>query len=128
MAGFSCGRPPADSVPLDLADTTQFSRSVLQECAKIPFGSIVAYHELAALAGSSRAARAVGQVMRRNPLAPFVPCHRVVGADGMLTGFGGGLPLKAHLLELEGWEVHRGPGEKWRVSVSRESHSIKARR
>lgn len=124
LTGFSCGRPQADPIPLDLADTTHFSRSVLQECAKIPFGCIAFYQELAVRAGSHRAARAVGQVMRRNRLAPFVPCHRVVGAEGWLTGFGGGLPLKARLLELEGWEVKRGPGEKWRLCMLQKLDSV----
>ncbi len=90
---------------LDLADLTPFARSVLLQCRRIPRGQCVSYGELAVQVGIPAAARAVGQVMRRNPFAPFVPCHRVVGADGSLTGFGAGLPLKAWMLELEGLTV-----------------------
>ena len=66
-------------------------------------------------AGSPGASRAVGQVMSRNPLAPFVPCHRVIGSNGDFTGFGGGLELKARLLTLEGHHAVAGPGGKWRL-------------
>lgn len=124
LMGFCCGRPQVDTIPLDLFDATHFMRTVLLECAAIPFGGVVTYSELATRAGSNGAARAVGQVMRRNPLAPFVPCHRVVGAGGWLTGYGGGLALKARLLELEGWEVTGGPGEKWRLSPDHKSGSV----
>lgn len=70
--------------------------------AEIAYGETWTYGELARRVGRPGAARAVGGALGRNPLAIFLPCHRVVGADGRLTGYGGGLPAKAALLELEG--------------------------
>ncbi|MBP7891967.1 MAG: methylated-DNA--[protein]-cysteine S-methyltransferase [Firmicutes bacterium] len=69
--------------------------------ASIPPGSVTSYGALAAAARSPRAARAAGSVVGANPLGVVVPCHRVIGANGALTGFGGGLPLKVALLGLE---------------------------
>jgi len=69
---------------------------------KIPFGQTRSYGEIAAALGNPRAARAVGMAANRNPVAIFVPCHRVIGKDGSLVGFGGGLDLKKRLLALEG--------------------------
>ena len=69
---------------------------------KVPFGGTVGYGELALLAGRTLgASRLVGTVMGSNPVAIVVPCHRVIGADGKLVGFGGGLPMKRALLDLE---------------------------
>lgn len=118
-ACFAGEDAPMD-LPLDLADHGLFSRAVLMECAHIPRGEVVTYGELAARAGRPGAARAVGQVMRRNPLPLFVPCHRVVGADGRLTGFGGGLELKGRLLRMEGREVEREAEGKWRTAWVRQ--------
>jgi methylated-DNA-[protein]-cysteine S-methyltransferase len=101
LQGLFSGQPPADEVPLDLDDFAPFTRAVLAACSRVPPGATITYGALAALAGHPGAARAVGQAMARNPLAPLVPCHRVVGAGGKLTGFGGGLDLKASLLEWE---------------------------
>jgi methylated-DNA-[protein]-cysteine S-methyltransferase len=95
------GEPPTVQVPLDLADLAPFTRAVLAACSQVPYGATVTYGDLAARAGRPGAARAVGQAMARNPLAPLVPCHRVVGVGGKLTGFGGGLELKATLLAWE---------------------------
>ena len=117
LRAYFAGADVMADLPLDLADQGPFSRAVLMECARIPRGEVVSYGELAARAGRPGAARAVGQVMRRNPLPPFVPCHRVVGADGRLTGFGGGLELKASLLRLEGREVKRDGAGKWRTAT-----------
>lgn len=89
-------------LPLDLRGRGSFSRDVLRACAQIPYGQTRSYGELAAMAGKPTAARAVGQMMARNPLALFVPCHRVIGADGSLGGFGAGLEMKRRLLALEG--------------------------
>ena len=74
----------------------------------MPYGKTVSYGELAGMAGSPRAARAVGNIMRQNPLMIVIPCHRVIGADGSLRGYGGlgsGLSAKRMLLELEGASV-----------------------
>jgi methylated-DNA-[protein]-cysteine S-methyltransferase len=69
--------------------------------AKVPFGNTVSYSEIARMAGSSRAARAVGMANNRNPIPIIIPCHRVVGKCGKLTGFRAGLDIKEKLLELE---------------------------
>lgn len=79
-----------------------FHERVWATCARIPHGKVVTYADLAAAVGSPLAFRAVGQAMNRNPYAPAVPCHRVVGSDGRLTGFAGGLPKKREMLEAEG--------------------------
>lgn len=96
------GRRRAFDFPLDFGDRPAFTRRVLAETARIPYGEVRSYGQLAAAAGRPGAARAVGQVMASNPICLAVRCHRVVGWDGRLTGFGGGLPLKRRLLELEG--------------------------
>ena len=87
---------------LDLALVADFNRRVLDELARVPYGEVVTYGELAARSDRPRAARAVGTVMNRNPLPIVLPCHRVIGADGGLTGYGGGLHRKEALLRLEG--------------------------
>lgn len=81
---------------------TPFQREVWWELAKIPFGGTISYAELATRVGRPTATRAVGAANGRNPLPVVLPCHRVIGADGSLTGFGGGLPTKRFLLQLEG--------------------------
>ncbi len=81
---------------------TPFQRKLWLALAKIPHGSTVSYGELAAKIGRPAASRAVGAASGRNPLPILLPCHRVVGSDGSLTGFGGGLPVKAWLLSHEG--------------------------
>ncbi len=79
-----------------------FRRAVLAETLRIPAGQTRAYGWLAARVGRPRAARAVGRVMATSPLPLVIPCHRVVGSDGALHGYGGGLPMKAALLRAEG--------------------------
>jgi methylated-DNA-[protein]-cysteine S-methyltransferase len=81
---------------------TEFQLAVWQGLRKIPYGRTWSYAELAGRIGRPRAMRAVGAANGANPLPIVVPCHRVIGADGSLTGFGGGLPAKKLLLELEG--------------------------
>jgi methylated-DNA-[protein]-cysteine S-methyltransferase len=81
---------------------TLFQRTVWTELARIPYGEAISYAQLAQRIGKPAAMRAVGAANGRNPLPILVPCHRVIGADGSLTGFGGGLPTKAFLLRLEG--------------------------
>jgi methylated-DNA-[protein]-cysteine S-methyltransferase len=80
---------------------TPFQRRVWAALREIPYGETVSYGELARHVGQPGAARAVGLANNRNPLAIVVPCHRVIGADGSLTGYGGGLERKAWLLEHE---------------------------
>ncbi len=80
---------------------TAFQRSVWQALTRIPYGETVSYGELARRIGSPQASRAVGLANGANPLPIIVPCHRVIGADGSLTGFGGGLEIKRKLLALE---------------------------
>jgi methylated-DNA-[protein]-cysteine S-methyltransferase len=84
---------------------TAFQRSVWDALAEIPYGSTTTYSELAARIGRPSACRAVGAANGRNPLPVIVPCHRVIGAAGTLTGYGGGLGRKRHLLALEGAEA-----------------------
>lgn len=116
-------QPPPDLDPAELADKlrryflgedvplqesldpsvgTAFQRQVWSLTRGIPRGETRTYGQLAHLAGHPGAARAVGQAMARNPWPVIVPCHRVVGHDGRLTGFGGGLTLKRRMLEMEG--------------------------
>ena len=80
---------------------SEFQLGVWRELAKIPYGETISYGELAKRVGDPTKARAVGAANGRNPLPVIVPCHRVIGADGSLTGFGGGLDRKRRLLELE---------------------------
>ena len=87
---------------LDLRGLPPFTVSVLRELARVPYGETTTYGTLAAQVGHPRAARAVGTVMNRNRIPIVLPCHRVVGSTGDLTGYAGGLDVKQTLLELEG--------------------------
>lgn len=80
---------------------TEFQVSVWDELTRIPYGTTISYRELASRIGRPKAVRAVGGANGRNPISIVVPCHRVIGASGELTGFGGGIPTKRALLELE---------------------------
>lgn len=87
---------------LDLkAQGTPFQQKVWQELQKIPYGQTISYGELAARIGNPNAFRAVGMANGKNPISIIVPCHRVIGKDGSLTGFGGGIDVKKQLLCLE---------------------------
>lgn len=96
------GKRQRFDLAVDLALQANFNRRVLRELARVPYGEVVTYGELAARAARPRAARAVGTVMNRNPLPIVLPCHRVIGANGKLVGYGGGLDRKEALLRLEG--------------------------
>jgi len=89
-------------LPLDLRAAAPFHREVLGELARVPYGETVTYGSLAARVGRPRAARAIGLAMNRNPIPIVLPCHRVVGSTGSLTGYAGGLDKKELLLRLEG--------------------------
>jgi methylated-DNA-[protein]-cysteine S-methyltransferase len=82
---------------------TLFQQRVWQELLRIPYGETVSYSELAKRLGDSKAVRAVGGANAVNPIAIVIPCHRVIGANRRLTGYGGGLNVKQHLLALEGF-------------------------
>ena len=80
---------------------TEFQKSVWNALLQIPYGQVSTYGKLAEQIGKPKAARAVGGACHNNPIAIIIPCHRAVGSNGSLTGFGGGLPLKRWLLDLE---------------------------
>ncbi len=101
LATYFAGQRTSFMLPLCLQGTP-FQQSVWQALATIPHGATVSYGELAAHVGRPSASRAVAGAVGRNPVSIVVPCHRVIGADGTLTGYGGGLDRKRHLLELEG--------------------------
>lgn len=94
------------SCPLDLQGTP-FQVRIWQELYRIPYGETRSYGEIARMIGRPTASRAVGAANGANPIAIIVPCHRVIGGNGKLTGYGGGLPTKSWLLSLEG-VVHKG--------------------
>jgi methylated-DNA-[protein]-cysteine S-methyltransferase len=99
---YFSGRRRAFDLSLDLRELPPFTMSVLHELARVPYGQTTTYGALAARVGHPRAARAVGTVMNRNRIPIVLPCHRVVGSSGDLTGYAGGLDRKLTLLELEG--------------------------
>ena len=87
-------------IPLEV-EGTEFQKKVWVEMAKIPFGETMSYGELAEKIGCPKGARAVGLACNKNKIPIIIPCHRVVGKNGNLTGFAGGLDVKAQLLKLE---------------------------
>ena len=96
------GTPGPGEIPVAFRAGSPFQRRVWTELRTIPRGSTVTYGELATRIGMPGAARAVGAAVARNPVAIVVPCHRVVGADGSLTGYAGGIERKRALLAMEG--------------------------
>ena len=100
LGEYFSGKRNAFELSLDLAGT-EFQRKAWNGLLAIPFGETRTYAQHASVIGHPRAGRAVGAANGQNPIAIIVPCHRLVGADGSLTGFGGGLPAKAWLLALE---------------------------
>ena len=99
---YFAGRRRSFDLTLDLRALPAFTVSVLDALARVPYGETTTYGELARRVGHPRAARAVGTVMNRNRIPIVLPCHRVVGSTGDLTGYAGGLDRKRTLLELEG--------------------------
>ena len=97
---YFAGRRRTFDVPLNLTGTA-FQKSVWSELTRIPFGATISYGELARRIGNANASRAVGLANGKNPISIVVPCHRVIGANGTLTGYGGGLDRKKWLLEHE---------------------------
>ncbi|MFT3762385.1 MAG: methylated-DNA--[protein]-cysteine S-methyltransferase [Pseudoxanthomonas sp.] len=101
LEAYFAGRLRRFDLPLHPAGT-DFQREVWAMLARIPYAETWSYGELARRIGKPDAVRAVGAANGRNPIPIVLPCHRVIGADGSLTGFGGGLPTKRFLLQLEG--------------------------
>ena len=101
LSGYFAGTVTDFSVPVELRGGSAFERAVWGQIATIPYGEMRTYGAIATALGDPGAARAVGTACNRNPVPVIVPCHRVVGAGGKLVGFGGGLPRKRQLLELE---------------------------
>jgi len=101
VEAFFQGERTQFDVPLDTEGHSPFFSRAWRACASIPAGETRSYAWLAAQAGSPLAVRAAGQAMARNPLPLIIPCHRVVGSDGGLHGYGGGLPMKERFLDME---------------------------
>ena len=102
VSALASGRYASLALQMDWDGITPFRRAVLEEAMRIPAGETRSYGWLAAKVGRPRAARAVGRVMATNPFPIVVPCHRVIGSDGALHGYGGGLAMKEALLKAEG--------------------------
>ena len=111
LAEYAEGRRRTFDVPVRL-EGTEFQRRVWGALAKIPFGQTRSYHDIAQAIGRPGASRAVGQANHHNPVAPFIPCHRVITSTGTLGGYGGGMPLKKSLLDLEGIRLEDSPVDR----------------
>jgi methylated-DNA-[protein]-cysteine S-methyltransferase len=111
LRDYFAGRRTEFDLPLAL-EGTAFQRRVWAELQKIPYGETISYGELAQRIGRPTAARAVGLANGRNPISIIVPCHRVIGADGSLTGYGGGMDRKQHLLTFERTIKEARPGKQ----------------
>jgi len=97
---YFAGKRTQFSVPLN-PKGTEFQRKVWRALQSIPYGETRSYKEIAIAVGNEKASRAVGMANNKNPIAIAIPCHRVIGADGKLVGYAGGMETKIHLLELE---------------------------
>ena len=100
MSEYFAGRRREFDLPLEF-NGTDFQKRVWEALLTIPFGETCSYGEIAAQIGNPKAARAVGMANNRNPISIICPCHRVIGSDGSLIGYGGGLANKEYLLRLE---------------------------
>ncbi len=101
LKAYFAGKLKQFSLPL-AADGTDFQKQVWKALGEVPFGRTASYGDIAKAVGSPAASRAVGLANGRNPIAIVVPCHRIIGSNGRLVGYGGGLPYKKTLLNLEG--------------------------
>lgn len=88
-------------IELDISSCTDFQRSVLEQLRKIPYGQTRTYKQIATATGNPKASRAVGMANNRNPIHIIIPCHRVIGARGALTGYAAGIDIKEFLLNIE---------------------------
>ncbi len=120
LEAYFCGALETFSMPLDPVGST-FQTAVWNALLEIPYGETRSYGAIAKVIGQPRSARAVGLANNQNPIAIVVPCHRVVGANGALTGYGGGMPRKKWLLQLESRFKGRvdGDGDLFTISSSR---------
>jgi methylated-DNA-[protein]-cysteine S-methyltransferase len=107
LADYFAGRRRAFDLPLAMSGSP-FQRRVWRALQNIPYGETISYGEVALRIGVPSASRAVGVANGRNPVSVIVPCHRVIGADGGLTGYGGGVERKRFLLDLEAGVLHLG--------------------
>lgn len=101
LSEYFAGKRKVFTVPVK-PQGTDFQKRVWKALAEIPYGETRTYGQIAAATGNPGACRAVGGANNKNPILILIPCHRVIGADGSLTGFGAGLPVKEWLLKLEG--------------------------
>jgi O-6-methylguanine DNA methyltransferase len=101
------GTRHAFDIDVDLSGLTPFQTKILAATAKIPFGAVSTYQAVARRAGNEKASRAAGGALNQNPIPIVVPCHRVVGSNGSLVGYAGGLEVKRRLLTLEGADIAR---------------------
>lgn len=102
LGEYFSGKRKMFDLPLDFSRGTSFQQSIWHELTRQPFGVTTTYSELANRIGRAKAVRAVGAAIGRNPISVIVPCHRVLGSDGSLTGYAGGLERKIELLRIEG--------------------------
>jgi methylated-DNA-[protein]-cysteine S-methyltransferase len=111
LSEYLSGRRRQFDIPLDLSHRTPFQQQVLQLTAQIPYGKTSTYKQIALQLSHPHASRAVGRVEATNPIPLVIPCHRVLGSDGSLHGYGGpgGIKLKAWLLELEAANLKEKP-------------------
>ncbi len=100
LKGYLAGELKEFSLPLEPSGTA-FMKQVWSALCEIPYGETASYKDIAEKVGKAKAARAVGLANNRNPIPIFIPCHRVIGANGSLTGYRGGLEMKKRLLDLE---------------------------
>ncbi len=97
---YFCGKRREFDVPLSVFGT-DFQKSVWNALMRIPYGKTCSYKDIAVMVGNPNASRAVGMANNRNKIIIIIPCHRVIGADGALVGYGGGLDIKKKLLDIE---------------------------
>lgn len=105
LGEYFAGQRKVFDFPLDWSGMSEYQLQVLRACYAIPYGQVRTYVGLARETGRPKAARAVGNIMATNPIAIVIPCHRVIGSDGSLHGYGGGLDVKARLLKMEGAQL-----------------------
>lgn len=105
LSDYFAGKRKRFELKVDLHGTL-FQKAVWNELANIPYGETRSYKDIALAIGASKAVRAIGGANNRNPIPIVIPCHRVIGSNGALVGYGGGLSIKEHLLSLEGVPLH----------------------
>ena len=122
LQAFFGGELRSFDLPLAPSYGTGFQRRVWEELCRLPFGTTINYSRLAARIGRPKAVRAVGAANGRNPIPIIVPCHRVIGSNGSLTGYAGGTDMKRQLLELEAQIIDHRPGVSDIMRCQRRGH------